>query len=169
MNRVEKAIVITCGVILATTFYMANVYAQGGLRGATGPDDYDPVNVSGIATRVLDGGRFEFTGEVWPGTLINAIVHVRGIDIPNFDGACEEEGWKAHGAKRELEQLLIPWPVHLEDIKPGPGPNIVIATVIAERDNKVMLHTGVEMVRSGYAKAYGGGERESWCEYEQGE
>ena len=109
--------------------------------------------------RVIDGDTFEARVRIWPGMDVTTRVRLRGIDAPELHARCADERAGALAARDALTRLLDEGGVGVSDIGQDKYGGRVDATVstAATRDVSQALLAG------GYARAYRGGRRRSWC------
>lgn len=110
--------------------------------------------------RTIDGDTFEALVHLWPGLDMTTRVRLRGIDTAEMKASCPEELRLAKAAGARLRDLLGEGGVTIANIGPGKYNGRVIADAATARTPDV----SAAMMASGYARAYHGGRRGSWCE-----
>jgi micrococcal nuclease len=109
--------------------------------------------------RVIDGDTFEARVRIWPGMDVTTRVRLRGIDAPELRARCEAERAQALAARDALDRLLAQGDVGVSQVgqdKYGGRVDASVSTAGARDVSEAML-TG------GFARAYHGGRRRSWC------
>jgi endonuclease YncB( thermonuclease family) len=109
--------------------------------------------------RVIDGDTFEARVRVWPGLDVDTHVRLRGIDAAELHARCPDELAKAQAARVALQTLLDQGGVTVARVgidKYGGRVDAVVAT----RDT---ADVSAAMLRGGWARAYDGRKRGSWC------
>ncbi len=109
--------------------------------------------------RVLDGDTFEARVRVWPGLEITTKIRLRGIDAPELKAHCAEERTKAETAREALKTILAEGGVAVAHV----GLDKYGGRVLADATTRNTPDIGAAMLAKGFARAYGGGRRESWC------
>jgi endonuclease YncB( thermonuclease family) len=137
--------------------------AQGDPPSSARPDDTVRAGVAGQpaeVVRVIDGDTFDARVRVWPGIEISTKVRVRGIDTPELDARCAAERTKAEGARGALAKLLHAGGVTVHRValdKYG-------GRVVADVSSRASADIGAALIAAGWARAYEGGRRQSWCD-----
>jgi endonuclease YncB( thermonuclease family) len=109
--------------------------------------------------RVIDGDTFEARVRVWPGLDVDTKVRLRGIDAAESHARCSGELVQAQSARTALETILAEGGVSLSQIgidKYGGRVDAAVAT-------RSTADVSAALLTSGFARAYGGGKRGSWC------
>ena len=109
--------------------------------------------------RVIDGDTFEARVRIWPGMDVTTRVRLRGIDAPELHARCAEERSRALDAREALARILAQGAVgvfHVSHDKYG-------GRVDADVSTAEVADVSAAMLAGGYARAYGGGRRQSWC------
>ena len=109
--------------------------------------------------RVIDGDTFEARVRIWPGMDVTTRVRLRGIDAPELHARCAEERSRALDAREALARILVQGAVgvfHVSHDKYG-------GRVDADVSTAEVADVSAAMLAGGYARAYGGGRRQSWC------
>jgi len=109
--------------------------------------------------RVIDGDTFEARVRVWPGLDVDTKVRLRDIDAPELHARCGEELAKAQAARAALEAILAEGGVAISRVGIDKYGGRVDATASTRNTGDV----SAAMLNGGWARAYGGGKRESWC------
>ena len=142
---------------LATASYEPQ---QTALPGAVPTPRFDPsVSYPAEVVRIIDGDTFEARVRVWPGLDVDTKVRLRGIDAAELHARCGDELTKAEAARAALQTILAQGDVRLSRVgidKYGGRVDAAVATRSAADVSAAML-TG------GFARAYGGGKRGTWC------
>ncbi len=113
---------------------------------------------------VMDGDTFAARIQVWLGQDVVTLVRLRGVDAPEIRGRCRRENDAAVEAKRVLAEFLSAGAVSLRDIGTGKYAGRVIAKAfVTGREGKLAGEAGAMLMAGGYARAYRGGRRNSWC------
>jgi len=116
--------------------------------------------VAAQVLRVLDGDTIAVRVRIWPGHQVETLVRLKGIDAPELKARCERERVLAHGALRFLEAHVGERAIWLTDIHLGKYAGRVLA--------RVTMATGADLsaqlMAAGFARAYTGGRRASWCD-----
>jgi endonuclease YncB( thermonuclease family) len=159
-------------VLLAAACFAAGVTAgailmPGVVNGGTGsiaavvPALPAPLR-SGYAAevlRVIDGDTFEARVRIWPGTDVTTKIRLRGIDAAELHARCDDERSKALAARDELTRILSEGGVGVSGVGLDKYGGRVDADVSTARTPNV----SAAMRGGGFARAYSGGRRESWC------
>ena len=109
--------------------------------------------------RIIDGDTFEARVQVWPGLDVDTKVRLRGVDAAELHARCASELERAQAARAALEKILAEGGVTISRVgvdKYGGRIDATIATR-STADVSAALLTG------GFARAYDGGKRGSWC------
>jgi endonuclease YncB( thermonuclease family) len=110
--------------------------------------------------RVIDGDTFEARVRVWPGLDVDTHVRLRGIDAAELHARCADELAKAQAARTALQAMLDQGGVTVARIgvdKYGGRVDAVVAT-------RSTADVSAAMLAGGFARAYNGRKRGSWCE-----
>jgi len=138
---------------LATLVFLGSVssaQANDVLRG--------PVEAQVI--RVVDGDTLKVKAEIWLGQTVEVEVRLAGIDAPELKGKCPQEREGAARARDYLARLAESGQTRLTNIKRDKFGGRVIANV----SNDETPDFSAALLAHGFARAYGGAKRESWCE-----
>jgi endonuclease YncB( thermonuclease family) len=109
--------------------------------------------------RILDGDTFEARVRVWPGVDIDTKVRLRGIDAAELHARCGDELAKAEAARAALQTILAQGDVRLSQVgidKYGGRVDAAVAT-------RTTADVSTALLNGGFARAYGGGKRGTWC------
>ena len=109
--------------------------------------------------RILDGDTFEARVRVWPGLDVETHVRLRGIDAAELHARCGDELAKAQAARMALQTILAEGGVSISRVGIDKYGGRVDATVATRSTADV----SAAMLNGGFARAYGGGKRGSWC------
>jgi endonuclease YncB( thermonuclease family) len=109
--------------------------------------------------RVIDGDTFAARVRVWPGLDIATRVRLRGIDAPELHARCADEYAKAIAARAALARLLAQGAVAVADV----GQDKYGGRVDADVSTAATADVSAAMLAGGFARAYDGGRRRSWC------
>lgn len=110
-------------------------------------------------TRVIDGDTFEARVRVWPGMDVTTKVRLRGIDAAELHARCETERLKALAARDALTAILAEGTIGISAVGLDKFGGRVDASVSTAKTQDV----SAAMLGGGFARAYSGGRRESWC------
>jgi len=109
--------------------------------------------------RVIDGDTFEARVRVWPGLDLDTHVRLRGIDAAELHARCADELAKAQAARAALQAMLDQGGVTVARVgldKYGGRVDAVVAT-------RGTPDVSAAMLTGGWARAYNGRKRGSWC------
>lgn len=109
--------------------------------------------------RIIDGDTFEARVRVWPGLDVDTHVRLRGIDAAELHARCADELAKAQAARAALQDILDQGGVTVARVgvdKYGGRVDAVVAT-------RGTADVSAAMLRGGWARAYNGRKRGSWC------
>jgi endonuclease YncB( thermonuclease family) len=109
--------------------------------------------------RIIDGDTFEARVRVWPGLDVDTKVRLRGIDAAELHARCAGEFAQAQAARTALEKILGAGGVTISRVgidKYGGRVDAMIAT-------RATADVSAAMFNGGFARAYDGGRRGSWC------
>ncbi len=109
--------------------------------------------------RIIDGDTFEARVRVWPGLDVDTHVRLRGIDAAELHARCGDELAKAQAARTALQTILAEGGVSISRVGVDKYGGRVDATVATRSTADV----SAAMLSGGFARAYGGGKRGSWC------
>jgi len=109
--------------------------------------------------RVIDGDTFEARVRVWPGLDVDTHVRLRGIDAAELHARCAAELVKAQAARAALQSMLDQGGVTVARVgvdKYGGRVDAMVAT-------RATADVSAAMLQGGWARAYNGRKRGSWC------
>lgn len=110
--------------------------------------------------RTIDGDTFEARVHLWPGLEMTTRVRLRGIDAPELKASCPQELQMAEAAGSALRGLLDEGEVTIYNI----GPDKYQGRVVADAATRRIESVSAALLAGGFARRYGGGRREGWCE-----
>ncbi|NEW88150.1 nuclease [Rhodopseudomonas sp. WA056] len=125
-------------------------------RRAGNPTVRHPVEV----LYTIDGDTFDARVFLWPGQALRTRVRLRGIDAPELKAQCAQEARMATAAAEALRRLLAEGEVTIYNIGPDKYQGRVVANVATKRTANVSS----ALLDGGYARTYGGGHRNGWCD-----
>jgi endonuclease YncB( thermonuclease family) len=109
--------------------------------------------------RIIDGDTFVARMRTGPGGEVETRVRLRSIDAAELHARCSKELRLALAARAALQRLLAEGSVMLSHVGPDKYPGRIDANVTT-RNN---VDVSAAMLNGGWARAYGGGRRGSWC------
>jgi endonuclease YncB( thermonuclease family) len=109
--------------------------------------------------RVIDGDTFEARVRIWPGMDVTTRIRLRGVDPAELHARCDNERVKAIAARDALTRILAEGGVGVSGVAQDKYGGRVDADVSTAKTADV----SAAMRESGFARAYSGGRRESWC------
>jgi endonuclease YncB( thermonuclease family) len=109
--------------------------------------------------RIIDGDTFVARVRVWPGIDVYTKVRLRGIDAAELHARCAAELAKAQAARAALQTILAEGGVTVSRVGIDKYGGRVDATVATRNTADV----SAAMLGGGWARAYDGGRRGSWC------
>jgi endonuclease YncB( thermonuclease family) len=109
--------------------------------------------------RIIDGDTFVARVRVWPGIDVDTKVRLRGIDAAELHARCAAELAKAQAARAALQTILAEGGVTVSRVGIDKYGGRVDATVATRNTADV----SAAMLGGGWARAYDGGRRGSWC------
>lgn len=133
----------------------ANVSLAAPATHAAGPGLRYPADV----IRVIDGDTFEARVRVWPGLDVSIKVRLRGIDAAELHARCSSELAQAQSARAALQTILAEGGVSISQVgvdKYGGRVDAAVAT-------RSTADVSAALLSGGFARAYGGGKRGTWC------
>ncbi len=149
---------------LPRVFMPPRGFATRGLRSAAmsvvaiRPADPGPVYAADVV-RVIDGDTFVARVRIRQGLYVNAHVRLRDIDAAELHARCARELAKAIAARAALQRILADGSVTISHVGRDKYPERIDASVATRRTADV----SAAMLKGGYARAYDGGRRGSWC------
>ena len=124
--------------------------------------DKTPANTRVYAAevvRIIDGDTFVARMRTAPGGAIETRVRLRSIDAAELHARCSKELRLALAARAALQRLLAEGSVMLSHVGPDKYPGRIDANVATRGTNDI----SAAMLSGGFARAYDGGRRGSWC------
>jgi endonuclease YncB( thermonuclease family) len=109
--------------------------------------------------RITDGDTFVARMRTAPGGEVETRVRLRRIDAAELHARCSKELRLALAARAELQRLLAEGSVMLSHVGPDKYPGRIDANVATRSTNDI----SAAMLSGGFARAYDGGRRGSWC------
>ena len=109
--------------------------------------------------RVIDGDTFEARVRIWPGMDVTTRIRLRGIDAAELHARCDGERVQALAARDALTRILAEGGVAVS----GVGQDKYGGRVDADVSTAKTSDVSAAMLTGGFARAYSGGRRESWC------
>ena len=109
--------------------------------------------------RIIDGDTFEARVRVWPGLDVDTKVRLRGVDAAELHARCAGELEQAQAARVALEKILGEGGVTISRVGVDKYGGRVDATIATRGTADV----SAALLNGGFARAYDGGKRGSWC------
>src|SRR5580692_5618392 len=109
--------------------------------------------------RIIDGDTFVARMRTGPGGEDETRVRLRSIDAAELHARCSKELLLALAARAALQRLLAEGRVTLSHVWPDKYPGRIDANVATRGTNDI----SAAMLSGGFARAYDGGRRGSWC------
>jgi len=109
--------------------------------------------------RIIDGDTFVARMRTGPGGEVETRVRLRSIDAAELHARCSKELRQALAARAALQRLLAEGSVMLSHVGPDKYPGRIDANVATHSTND----SSAAMLSGGFARAYDGGRRGSWC------
>jgi endonuclease YncB( thermonuclease family) len=109
--------------------------------------------------RIIDGDTFVARMRTGPGGEVETRVRLRSIDAAELHARCSKELRLALAARAALQRLLAEGSVKLSHVGPDKYPGRIDANVATQNNTDV----SAAMLNGGWARAYDGGRRGSWC------
>jgi endonuclease YncB( thermonuclease family) len=109
--------------------------------------------------RIIDGDTFVARMRTGPGGELETRVRLRRIDAAELHARCSKELRLALAARAALQRLLADGRVTLSHVGPDKYPGRIDANVATRGTNDI----STAMLSGGFARAYDGGRRGSWC------
>jgi endonuclease YncB( thermonuclease family) len=109
--------------------------------------------------RIIDGDTFEARVRVWPGLDVDTKIRLRGVDAAELHARCDSELAQAQAARVALVRILGEGGVTISRVgidKYGGRVDATIAT-------RTTADVSAALLTGGFARAYDGGRRGSWC------
>ena len=109
--------------------------------------------------RIIDGDTFVARMQTGPGGEVETRVRLRSIDAAELHARCGKELRLALAARAALQRLLAEGSVMLSHVGPDKYPGRIDANVATRSNTDVSM----AMLSGGFARAYDGGRRGTWC------
>jgi endonuclease YncB( thermonuclease family) len=109
--------------------------------------------------RIIDGDTFVARMRTGSGGEVETRVRLRRIDAAELHARCSKELRLALAARAALQRLLADGRVMLSRVGPDKYPGRIDANVATRSTNDI----SAAMLSGGFARAYDGGRRGSWC------
>jgi len=109
--------------------------------------------------RIIDGDTFVARMRTGPVGEVETRVRLRRIDAAELHARCSKELRLALAARAALQRLLAEGSVMLSHVGPDKYPGRIDANVATRNTNDI----SAAMLSGGFARAYDGGRRGSWC------
>jgi endonuclease YncB( thermonuclease family) len=109
--------------------------------------------------RIIDGDTFVARMRTAPGGEVETRVRLRSIDAAELHARCSKELRLALAARTALQRLLADGRVTLSHVGPDKYPGRIDANVATRSTNDI----SAAMLSGGFARAYDGGRRGTWC------
>jgi len=109
--------------------------------------------------RIIDGDTFVARMQTGPGGEVETRVRLRSIDAAELHARCSRELRLALAARAALQRLLADGRVTLSHVGPDKYPGRIDANVATRSTNDI----SAAMLSGGFARAYDGGRRGTWC------
>ena len=109
--------------------------------------------------RIIDGDTFEARVRVWPGLDVDTKVRLRGVDAAELHARCAAELAQAEAARTALQNILAEGGVTISRVGVDKYGGRVDATIATRGTADV----SAALLKGGFARAYDGGKRGSWC------
>jgi endonuclease YncB( thermonuclease family) len=109
--------------------------------------------------RIIDGDTFVARMRMAPGRDVETRVRLRRIDAAELHARCSKELRLALVARAALQRLLADGRVMLSHVGPDKYPGRIDANVATRGTNDI----SAAMLAGGFARAYDGGRRGTWC------
>lgn len=116
-----------------------------------------PGPVPARVLRVVDGDTLLVEIKIWFGQTVIEHVRIAGIDAPEMKGRCPSEIEAARRARQYLAGLVSGAAVELRDVRREKYGRALAGLTVDGID------VSGRMIAAGYARAYAGGKRLSWC------
>jgi len=134
-------------------------YGDGGRRALAHQDLADTRVYAAEVVRIFDGDTFVARMRAGPGDEVETRVRLRSIDAAELHARCSKELRLALAARTALQRLLAEGSVMLSHVGPDKYPGRIDANVATHGTNDI----SAAMLSGGFARAYAGGRRGSWC------
>jgi endonuclease YncB( thermonuclease family) len=160
------ACVVLAASVIAVEFLNPNLLPRPKATSAYRPygdaGSYTLANTSVYAAevvRIIDGDTFVARMRTGPGGSVETRVRLRRIDAAELHARCSRELRLALAARAALQRLLADGRVMLSRVGPDKYPGRIDANVATRSTNDI----SAAMLSGGFARAYDGGRRGSWC------
>src|SRR3984957_3778407 len=129
-------------------------YGDGGRQALAGTRVY-----AAEAVRIIDGDTFVARMRTGPGGEVETRVRLRSIDEAELQDRFSRGLRQALAARAALQRLLAEGSVMLSHVGPDKYPGRIDANVATHSTNDI----SAAMLSGGFASAYDGGRRGTWC------
>ena len=119
----------------------------------------DPRVYAAEVVRIIDGDTFVARVHTWANDGGETRVRLRSIDAAELHARCGKELRLALAARAALQRLLIDGHVTLSRVGRDKYPGRIDANVATRSTADISM----AMLHGGFARAYDGGRRGSWC------
>jgi endonuclease YncB( thermonuclease family) len=143
----------------ATPMSAYRPHGDGGRQGLTDKTLADKPAYAAEVVRIIDGDTFVARMRTAPGRDVETRVRLRSIDAAELHARCSKELRLALAARAALQRLLAEGSVVLSHVGPDKYPGRIDANVATHSTNDI----SAAMLSGGFARAYDGGRRGSWC------
>lgn len=109
--------------------------------------------------RIIDGDTFVARMRTGPAGEVETRVRLRSIDAAELHARCSKELRLALAARAALQRLLAEGSVMLSHVGPDKYPGRIDANVATQNN----VDVSAAMLNGGWARAYDGGRRGTWC------
>jgi endonuclease YncB( thermonuclease family) len=109
--------------------------------------------------RIIDSDTFEARVRVWPGLDVDTKIRLRDIDAAELHVRCADELARAQAARIALQAMLADGRVTISRVGIDKYDGRVDATIATRTTPDV----SAALLNGGFARAYDGGKRGSWC------
>lgn len=116
--------------------------------------------VEAEVVRVVDGDTVAVRAHVWPGTIVEVLIRLAGIDTPELKGKCESERARAIEARANLEAALASGRALLKDITFDKYGGRAVARVESADGEDL----ATRLIAAKLARAYHGKTKQGWCD-----
>jgi endonuclease YncB( thermonuclease family) len=144
---------------LARLFEFTVVAASlGAVWAPAGAAELLPGPVPARVERVIDGDTLDVRAAIWLDQWVSVRVRIDGVDAPEMRGSCAAERSRAAEARAYLARRLMGTEVRLTAIaydKYGGRVRAMVSDATGD--------IAAALIAKGYARAYHGRRRASWC------
>ncbi len=116
--------------------------------------------VEAEVVRVIDGDTVAVRAHVWPGTVVEVLIRLAGIDTPELKGKCDSERAMAVEARSYLEAALASGRALLKDVTFDKYGGRAVARVESAEGEDI----ATRMIAAKLARTYHGKTKRGWCE-----